>query len=103
MRPIHLARLDKTRPVLILTREQVRPVLTSITVAPITRTIRGLSTEVTVGKVNGLDDDSVISCDNITTIPCASIGRHLGYLHPAQEPLLAHAIAAAYDLAVPSS
>ncbi|HZQ33016.1 MAG TPA: type II toxin-antitoxin system PemK/MazF family toxin, partial [Mycobacterium sp.] len=30
MRPIHLAKLDKTRPVLILTRELVRPHLTRV-------------------------------------------------------------------------
>lgn len=98
MRPIHLAALDKTRPVLILTREQVRPFLTSITVAPITTTIRGLSTEVPIGSANGLDHDSVVSCDNITTIPRAAIGRLLGHLHPTQEPALSQAIAAAYDL-----
>lgn len=98
MRPIHLATLDKTRPVLILTREAVRPFLKSITVAPITSTIRGLSTEVPVGKANGLHNDSVVSCDNITTIPREAIGRLIGYLHPVQETTLAHAIAAAYDL-----
>ena len=98
MRPIHLAALDKTRPVLILTREQVRPFLNSITVAPITSAVRGLSTEVPVDKVNGLNHDSVISCDNITTIPRAALGRLIGYLRPAQEPALARAIAAAYDL-----
>lgn len=98
MRPIHLAALDKTRPVLILTREPVRPFLNSLTVAPITSTIRGLSTEVPVGKANGLDHDSVVSCDNVSTIPKAAIGRLLGYLLPAQELQLAHAIAAAYDL-----
>jgi mRNA interferase MazF len=40
----------------------------------------------------------VVSCDNITTVPRAAIGRLLGYLHPDREPDLAHAIAAAYDL-----
>ncbi len=40
MRPIHLAQLDKTRPVLVLTRELVRPHLSRVTVAPITSTIR---------------------------------------------------------------
>jgi mRNA interferase MazF len=98
VRPIHLAALDQTRPVLILTREQVRPFLTSVTVAPITSTIRGLSTEVAVGPANGLAHDSVVSCDNITTIPRTAIGRLLGHLHPAQEPALAQAIATAYDL-----
>jgi mRNA interferase MazF len=98
MRPIHLATLDKTRPVLILTREAVRPFLNSITIAPITSTIRGLSTEVKVGQANGLDHESVVSCDNITTVPRSAIGRLLGYLLPEQEPDLAHAIVAAYDL-----
>lgn len=98
VRPIHLATLDKTRPVLILTREQVRPYLSSITVAPITSIVRGLSTEVPVGSVNGLDHESVVSCDNITTVPRSAIGRFIGYLHPDQEPRLAHAITAAYDL-----
>jgi len=98
MRPIHLAALDKTRPVLILTREQVRPYLTSITVAPITSTVRGLSTEVPVGRANGLEHDSVVSCDNVTTVPTTAIGRLLGYLHSSQEPALSHAIASAYDL-----
>jgi len=100
MRPIHLAALDKTRPVLILTREQVRPYLTSIAVAPITGTIRGLSTEVPVGRANGLERDSVVSCDNVTTVPTSAIGRLLGYLHASQETALSHAIAIAYDLDV---
>ncbi len=102
MRPIHLAKLDKTRPVVVLTREQVRPYLNAITVAPITSTVRGLSTEVPVGKSNGLQHPSVISCDNITTVPRASLGKLLGHLHPAQEAALARAIATAYDLADPS-
>lgn len=98
MRPIHTARLDKARPVLILTRELVRPHLSRVTVAPITSTILGLSTEVPVGSANGLDHDSVVSCDNIVTVPKAAVGRHIGYLLPAQEAELAAAIRAAFDL-----
>src|ERR1700732_3605860 len=99
MRPIHLAQLDKERPVLILTRELVRPHLTRVTVAPITSTIRGLSTEVPVGTANGLARDSVVSCDNVVTVPVSAVGRHLGYLLPGQEPHLSAAINAAFDLA----
>lgn len=98
MRPIHLARLDKVRPVLVLTREVVRPYLRNVTVAPITSTVRGLSTEVTVGSANGLDQDNVVSCDNIATVPAAQLLHQIGYLLPAQEPALAEAIAAAFDL-----
>ena len=98
MRPIHLAQLDKTRPVLVLTRDIVRPHLTNVTVAPITTTIRGLSTEVPVGTANGLDHDSVISLDNIQTIPARHLGRQVGLLHIAQEEALTRAIHAAFDL-----
>jgi mRNA interferase MazF len=98
MRPIHIAQLDKTRPVLVLTREVVRPYMTRVTVAPITSTIRGLSTEVSVGQQNGLDHDSVVSCDNIVTVPATALGRHLGYLFVNQERELTEAIQAAFDL-----
>lgn len=98
MRPIHTAQLDKTRPVLVLTRELVRPHLTRVTVAPITSTVRGLSTEVLVGRANGLANSSVVSCDNIVTIPASALGRQIGYLLPAQEEALTAAIHAAFDL-----
>jgi mRNA interferase MazF len=98
MRPIHTARLDKARSVLILIRELVRPHLNRVTVAPITSTILGLSTEVPVGSANGLEHDSVVSCDNIVTVPKAALGRHIGYLLPAQEAELADAIRAAFNL-----
>lgn len=98
MRPIHAARLDKTRSVLVLTRDEVRPFLTNVTVAPITSTARGLSTEVPVGAANGLDQPSVVSCDNIQTIRVADLGRQLGFLGDWQEPYLAEAIQAAFNL-----
>ena len=98
MRPIQSARLDKTRPVLILTREVVRPHLRRVSVAPITSTIRGLSTEVPVGQANGLDHDSVVSCDNVVTVPASALGRQLGFLLTEQETALAQAIRVAFDL-----
>ncbi len=98
MRPIHLAKLDKTRPVLILTRELVRPHLTRVTVAPITSTIRGLSTELPVGLRNGLRSESVVSVDNIVTIPVTALGHQVGFLFPDQEPALSTAIQNAFDL-----
>lgn len=99
MRAIHVAQLDKARPVLILTRELVRPHLRTVTVAPITTTIRGLSSEVGVDAANGLREPSVISCDNITTIPTDALGEQIGILLDSQEPALSEAITAAFDLA----
>ena len=98
MRPIHLAQLDKTRPVLVLTRELVRPHLTRVTVAPITSTVRGLSSGVPVGPENGVDHASVVSCDNIVTVPATALGRQIGRLLPEQEVQLTAALHAAFDL-----
>ena len=98
MRPIHVARLDKSRPVLVLTRELVRPHLNTLTVAPITTNIRGLSTEVPLTVDNGLAGPSVASCDNITTIPKDVLGAQIGVLLDHQEPILSEAIRSAFDL-----
>jgi mRNA interferase MazF len=101
MRPIHVAQLptpDKTRPVLVLTREAVRPHRTRVTVAPITSRVRGLTTEVLVGPANGLEHESVVSCDNILTIDAAALGGRIGVLLPEQEAELAAAIMEAFDL-----
>ena len=98
MRAIHVARLDKARPVLVLTRELVRPHLRTVTVAPITTTVRGLSTEVPVGEANGLQAASVVSCDNVTTIPAAALGEQIGAFLDSQEPALSEAIRLAFDL-----
>jgi mRNA interferase MazF len=98
MRPIHIARLDQARPVLVLTREIVRPYLNTVTVAPITTTIRGLSTEVPLDAANGLASASVASCDNVTTIAKTALGEQIGSLLDRQEGVLSEAIRAAFDL-----
>jgi len=98
MRPIYTAQLDKVRPVVVLTRELVRPHLARVTVAPITTTIRGVSTEVAVGQANGLSHRCVVSCDNIVTVPKGALGAPIGFLLPAQEGALTAAIQAAFDL-----
>jgi mRNA interferase MazF len=98
MRPIYVAELDKARPVLILTRELVRPHLSTVTVAPITTTIRGLSTEVHVDAANGLSGPSVVSCDHTTTIPTSALRAQIGVLLDRQEAALSSAIGLAFDL-----
>ncbi len=98
MRPIQVAQLDKRRPVLVLTRQLVRPALARVIVAPITTRVRGLATEVSVGPDNGLRSGGVVGCDNIVTVPTDALGRVVGYLLPDQEPLLTDAIMAVFDL-----
>lgn len=101
MREICLVHLDKTRPALILTREAARPAMTKVTVAPITTTIKGLSSEVLVGPANGLDHDCVVALDNVITVPVSLLGRTVGHLSAEQEAQLARAVVLAYDLELP--
>lgn len=98
MRDLHVAQLDKPRPVVVLTREPARAAMRRVTVAPITSTIKGLSTEVRLGPENGVADDCVISCDNIVTIDKSLLGRHIGYLFERQERELTTAIVHAFAL-----
>jgi mRNA interferase MazF len=56
------------RPVCVLTRDVAIPVLLRLTIAPITTTVRGISTEVPVGRAEGLTRESVITCDNLLTV-----------------------------------
>lgn len=98
MRDIHVAHLDKARPVLVLTREPVRAAMRRVTIAPITSTIKGLSTEVHVGPRNGLEQSGVVSCDNIITVEKSALGRHIGYLMADQENDLTEAIHNAFEL-----
>ena len=66
---------DRRRPVLVLTREVMVNRLHTVTVAPITSTIRGTATEVRVGTFEGLKDESVVNLDHVQTVPrriCAS-------------------------------
>ncbi|WP_277453912.1 type II toxin-antitoxin system PemK/MazF family toxin [Janibacter sp. DB-40] len=103
MREICLVRLDKTRPALVLTRETARGAMTKVTLAPITTTIKGLSSEVRVGPANGLDQDCAVALDNVVTVPVERLGRTVGYLSAAQEDELARAVVLAYDLDLPLS
>jgi mRNA interferase MazF len=101
VREICSVRLDKTRPALVLTREAARAAMTKVTVAPITTTIKGLSSEVMVGPDNGLDYDCVIALDNVLSVPVNLLGRTVGYLNAEQEAQLARAVVLAYDLEIP--
>ncbi len=98
MRPIHLALIDKVRPAIVLTREIARPYLINVTVVPITSHIRGIATEIPVGKQNGLDHESAANVDGTTTIEVADLGQQIGFLLDSQEDDLIRAIHAAFDL-----
>lgn len=53
-----------------------------------------------VGTRNGLDHESVVNLDNVTTLPVALLGRRIGLLLEDQEHALTDAPSAAFDLEV---
>ena len=88
---------DKTRPVLILSRNEAIPVLKAVVVAPVTSTLRRIPTCLSVGTDEGLDHESVATFDSATTVPKAFLTTRLGALAPSRRHELCDAIAALVD------
>lgn len=75
---------DKRRPILILTRNSAIPVLSSVTIAPITSVIRSIPTEVRLDRADGLPRDCAVNLDNIQTVQKSKMGAlitHLSFSH----------------------
>ena len=87
---------DKKRPVLILTRDSAIGVLNSVTVAPITSTIRNIPTEVVLTEDDGLPSTCAANFDNIQTVPKSNIGDCIARL--TMRKMKAAAAAASFAL-----
>jgi mRNA interferase MazF len=87
---------DKRRPVLILTRQEVIPLLSSVMVAPITSAVRGGPSEVVVGIEEGLKHESAINLDHVQTVSKSHLRQFIGTLgrHKMGQVCRALAIAA---------
>ena len=83
---------------MIVTRDVAIPLLANVTVAFITSTIRGLPTEVPLGKEHGLARASVVNCDSLVTIPKRALGTRRGELDPESLDRLRTALRIALDL-----
>jgi mRNA interferase MazF len=86
---------DKRRPVLVLTRDPLGRVLHSVICAPITSTIRELSTEVPLGAEAGLMQASVANFDNTLLLDRARLVRRLGRASEEQMAAACRALAIA--------
>jgi len=71
---------DKQRPVLVLTRDTAISYLNTVTVAPITSTIRGVPSEVILDIEDGMKSPCAVDLHNAVTIPQARLGRRLAHL-----------------------
>lgn len=71
---------QKRRPVLIVSRDEVIPVVNNVVVAPVTSTIRHIPTCIPVGADEGIDHDSVATFDNLAAVPKSVLTVRLGSL-----------------------
>jgi mRNA interferase MazF len=71
---------DKKRPVLLLTRDAVINSLNEIIVAPVTRTIRGLDTEVLLTTDDGMPVVCALNFDHVALAQRSNIGALIATL-----------------------
>lgn len=75
------AKPDKKRPVLVISRKSVIPLLRTVIVAPITSSIYGVPSEVRVGIEHGLKHDSAVNLDHIQTVDRSRLNGFIGHLN----------------------
>lgn len=86
---------DKRRPVLIVSRQEVIPLLHTVMVAPITSTRRGAPSEVPVGPNHGLKHDSAVNLDHVQTVERTRLVAFVGSLDAAHMRQVCRALAIA--------
>lgn len=87
----------KGRPYLVLTRDEAIPVLRTVVVAPVTRTMREIPTEIPLGQAEGLPTDCAATVDAVVTFPKAMLVRRMGELSPVRRTEMCAAVDAAFD------
>ena len=71
------------RPIVVLSRDPMGQLLQAVISAPVTSTIRGLSTEVRIGPADGVRIESVANLDNVQLVARARLVRRVGRARPA--------------------
>jgi mRNA interferase MazF len=72
---------DKKRPVVVLTRDTAIPYLSTVTVAPITSTIRGVPSEVVLNEEDGMKAPCAVNLQNALTISQGRLGKRVAGLN----------------------
>ncbi|MEJ7801184.1 MAG: type II toxin-antitoxin system PemK/MazF family toxin [Ilumatobacter sp.] len=88
---------EKPRPCLVLTRDDALPILNTITVAPLTTTVRGIPTEVPLGPTDGVHVESVATFDNVKNVAKVFLSRRLGAIATGRWHEVCAAVRAAID------
>ena len=71
---------DTRRPVVVLTRDSAIPYLSTVTVAPVTSTIRGVPSEVVLAEEDGMKALCAVNLHNTVTVSQDRLGRHVAHL-----------------------
>ena len=88
---------DGRRPVLVVTRSEAVPVLDAILVAPITRTVRGIQTEIALGRQHGVRVECCASFDNLQRVRPRMLTDRVGQLQPDEAHQICRALEALAD------
>jgi mRNA interferase MazF len=80
---------DKRRPVLIVSRSEAAGHLNRLIVAPVTRTVRGIPTEIMLDESSDLAVECAASFDNLTPQPVSMLTARVGSVLLAREKICA--------------
>jgi mRNA interferase MazF len=75
---------DKKRPVLVLTRNSAIAYLSTVMVAPVTSTIRGVPSEVVLNEEDGMKSPCAVNLHNAVTVSQQRLGKRVAQLGPAR-------------------
>ncbi len=96
------AKPDKKRPVLVISRQSVIPLLRTVMVAPITSAIHGVPSEVRVGTEQGLKHESAVNLDHVQTVDQSRLKGFVGHLNDEVMDDVCRALAVATGCRSPS-
>lgn len=85
------------RPFLVMTRSAAIPVLNSVLAAPVSRTVRGIPTEVVLSRADGMPTDCAANFDNLRVVPKANLVERVCRLDPLRVFEACAALRAAVD------
>ena len=71
---------DKQRPVVVLTRESALAYLSTVTIAPITSTIRGVPSEAALDETDGMKTPCAANLHNVITVSQQRLGKRVARL-----------------------
>ena len=92
---LHRPHPDKRRPVVVISRSSLIPLLHTVIVASVSSTSRGAPTEVSVGLEEGLKQASCVNLCHLFTVPRSQLKGYVGALGPDKMRQLCRALAIA--------